>query len=64
MANPVAKAGHDARQRHGWLHAHRWLLLRRACQLTVLLMFLSGPWWGFGCCAVTTVAVCCSIPYL
>ncbi|MGL4823418.1 MAG: quinol dehydrogenase ferredoxin subunit NapH [Plesiomonas shigelloides] len=46
MANPVAKAGHDARQRHGWLHAHRWLLLRRACQLTVLLMFLSGPWWG------------------
>ncbi|MFZ5775452.1 MAG: quinol dehydrogenase ferredoxin subunit NapH [Thermodesulfobacteriota bacterium] len=31
----------------GWLAAHRWLLLRRLSQLTVLLLFASGPLAGF-----------------
>lgn len=46
MANPVAQAGRDARLRHGWLHSHRFLILRRCSQLLILLMFLSGPLWG------------------
>ncbi|MFI8418576.1 quinol dehydrogenase ferredoxin subunit NapH [Serratia sp. NPDC078593] len=46
MANPVAKAGHEARRRHGWWYSHRFLLLRRGSQLLILLMFLSGPLWG------------------
>lgn len=29
-----------------WLRRHRWLLLRRLSQLSVLLLFLAGPWWG------------------
>lgn len=30
----------------GWWAAHRWLLLRRASQLLVLLAFWLGPWAG------------------
>jgi len=30
----------------GWLAAHRWLILRRLSQLTVLALFVSGPWFG------------------
>ena len=30
----------------GWLSAHKWLLLRRSSQLTILLVFLIGPWFG------------------
>ena len=31
----------------GWWRAHRWLVLRRLSQLTVLGLFLLGPWTGF-----------------
>lgn len=30
----------------GWLQANRWLLLRRATQVGLLLLFLAGPWFG------------------
>jgi ferredoxin-type protein NapH len=38
--------GADALAAKGWWGAHRWLLLRRLSQLTVLLLFLTGPWFG------------------
>ena len=46
MANRASQAGRDARQRHGFIRSHRWLLLRRLSQLAILMMFLSGPWFG------------------
>lgn len=39
--------GFDALQAKGWWGAYRWLLLRRATQLTVLALFLVGPWFGW-----------------
>lgn len=30
----------------GWFGAHKWLLLRRITQLTILGVFLLGPWFG------------------
>jgi ferredoxin-type protein NapH len=38
--------GADAIASKGWLAAHKWLLLRRTSQLSVLLLFLVGPWFG------------------
>ncbi|MDR0439639.1 MAG: quinol dehydrogenase ferredoxin subunit NapH [Candidatus Accumulibacter sp.] len=38
--------GQDAVARKGWLAAHKWLLLRRCCQLCILGLFLIGPWFG------------------
>ena len=29
-----------------WIVRQRWLLLRRASQLAILLLFLTGPWFG------------------
>lgn len=40
--------GQEALEAKGWWGAHRWLLLRRASQLTLLALFLVGPlfgWW-------------------
>lgn len=37
----------DAIEAKGWWGAHRWLLLRRCTQLTVLALFLVGPWFGW-----------------
>ena len=37
----------EAIEAKGWWGAHRWLLLRRATQLTVLALFLVGPWFGW-----------------
>ncbi|MFT4173253.1 MAG: quinol dehydrogenase ferredoxin subunit NapH [Rhodocyclaceae bacterium] len=42
-------AAHPAREAiaaKGWLRAHKWLLLRRSCQLAVLALFLCGPLTG------------------
>ena len=39
-------AGREAIRSKGWWAAQRWLLLRRASQLLVLSLFLSGPWFG------------------
>ncbi|MDD2884637.1 MAG: quinol dehydrogenase ferredoxin subunit NapH [Dechloromonas sp.] len=38
--------GQDAIRTKGWLGAHRFLVLRRLSQSTVLLAFLIGPWFG------------------
>lgn len=43
----VRNPGVAARQRHGWLVAHRWLLARRLAQLGFFLAFATGPWLGF-----------------
>lgn len=42
-----ARPGADAIEAKGWWRAHKWLLLRRLSQLTVLGIFLVGPLTGF-----------------
>jgi len=39
-------AGAEAIADKGWLLANKWLLARRSSQLSVLLLFLLGPWLG------------------
>lgn len=46
MANRKRDAGRAARAKKGWWRSHRWLVLRRLSQFLVLVMFLSGPWFG------------------
>jgi len=47
MTKNLAKdAGKAAREELGWWHANRFLLLRRACQLLVIGLFIMGPTWG------------------
>ncbi|MFK5289163.1 4Fe-4S binding protein, partial [Glaesserella parasuis] len=46
MANSPKDAGLEARQKLGWWRAYRFLILRRLSQLSVVLMFLSGPMWN------------------
>jgi len=38
--------GQEAVQKKGWLHAHKWLLLRRFSQILILFVFLLGPIFG------------------
>lgn len=38
--------GADAIAKKGWLLAHKWLIMRRFSQLSILFMFLIGPWFG------------------
>jgi ferredoxin-type protein NapH len=38
--------GREAWKRHGWWRAHRFLVLRRATQLMLLALFLTGPLLG------------------
>jgi ferredoxin-type protein NapH len=48
MSNNANAIGHEALEAKGWWGAHRWLVLRRASQLTILALFLVGPlfgWW-------------------
>jgi ferredoxin-type protein NapH len=40
------KVGAEAIAEKGWLAAHKWLILRRASQIGILLLFLVGPWFG------------------
>lgn len=47
MSRRTKPVGFDAAQTKGWWGAHRWLLLRRASQLSVLALFLVGPWFGW-----------------
>jgi ferredoxin-type protein NapH len=42
----TARFGADALLAKGWLGAHKWLLLRRVTQLTILAAFLLGPLFG------------------
>jgi ferredoxin-type protein NapH len=46
MATAINKLGQEAVQKKGWLMAHKWLLLRRLSQLSILGLFLAGPWFG------------------
>ncbi len=36
--------GAEAIARKGWLMAHKWLLLRRFSQITILALFIVSPW--------------------
>jgi ferredoxin-type protein NapH len=38
--------GAQAQEKHGWWLSHRWLILRRLSQVSILLVFLLGPWAG------------------
>lgn len=40
------RPGAEAVRVKGWFGAHRWLILRRVTQLSVLALFLTGPWFG------------------
>jgi ferredoxin-type protein NapH len=39
--------GHDAVISKGWLRAHQWLIARRTSQISILVLFLLGPWFGW-----------------
>ncbi len=44
---PMSKnPGASARAELGWMHAYKWLLLRRLSQIGILTLFLLGPWLG------------------
>ncbi|MCB1906795.1 MAG: quinol dehydrogenase ferredoxin subunit NapH [Rhodocyclaceae bacterium] len=42
----IARPGQEAVAVKGWLRAHKWLLLRRVSQVSILALFLAGPWLG------------------
>lgn len=44
--NKAQDAGKEAQQKLGWWRAYRFLIFRRVSQLSILMMFLSGPFWG------------------
>jgi ferredoxin-type protein NapH len=46
MSAPSQVIGADAIAEKGWLQAHKWLIMRRASQIGILLAFLIGPWFG------------------
>lgn len=46
MSADVRFPGSDARRDKGWWGANRFLILRRLSQFLVLMLFLSGPWFG------------------
>ena len=37
------RVGEEAVQQKGWLLAHKWLLLRRISQISIIMLFLVGP---------------------
>ena len=42
----MKKLGADAIAAKGWFNSHKLLILRRISQLGILLLFLTGPWFG------------------
>ncbi|KOE94296.1 quinol dehydrogenase ferredoxin subunit NapH [Vibrio parahaemolyticus] len=47
MAKNLAQnAGKEAIEKLGWWRAHRFLVLRRLCQLTFIALFMAGPTLG------------------
>ncbi|MBI4997049.1 MAG: quinol dehydrogenase ferredoxin subunit NapH [Rhodocyclales bacterium] len=46
MTDKLQRPGARAVAANGWLASYQWLLLRRIMQAVVLLLFLSGPWFG------------------
>ena len=47
MSHPNLKLAQEAIEAKGWWRAHRFLVLRRVSQLTILFLFLMGPWFGW-----------------
>lgn len=47
MSHANFKLAQEAVEAKGWWQSHRYLLLRRLSQLTILLLFLVGPWFGW-----------------
>ncbi len=45
-AHDIQAVGQQALQKKGWLGAHKWLILRRITQLSILALFLAGPLFG------------------
>jgi len=46
MSTKPLTLAQEAIEAKGWLGAHRYLVLRRLSQLTILILFLMGPWLG------------------
>ncbi|EGQ9110855.1 TPA: quinol dehydrogenase ferredoxin subunit NapH [Vibrio alginolyticus] len=47
MAKNLAQnAGKEALEKLGWWRAHRFLILRRLCQFTIITLFMAGPTLG------------------
>ncbi|ELA8121455.1 quinol dehydrogenase ferredoxin subunit NapH [Vibrio parahaemolyticus] len=47
MAKNLAQnAGKEAVEKLGWWRAHRFLILRRLCQVTIIALFMAGPTLG------------------
>ncbi|ELB2753853.1 quinol dehydrogenase ferredoxin subunit NapH [Vibrio alginolyticus] len=47
MAKNLAQnAGKEALEKLGWWRAHRFLILRRLCQFTIIALFVAGPTLG------------------
>lgn len=46
MTVRTVSIGADAIASKGWIGAHKWLLVRRTSQLSILALFLLGPWLG------------------
>ncbi len=47
MAKNLAQnAGNEAVEKLGWWRAHRFLILRRLCQLAIIALFMAGPTLG------------------
>ncbi|MFN3885096.1 MAG: quinol dehydrogenase ferredoxin subunit NapH [Rhodocyclaceae bacterium] len=46
MSAAFQRPGAEAVATKGWLAARKWLILRRASQIGILLLFLVGPWFG------------------
>ena len=47
MSHANFKLAQEAIEAKGWWQSHRYLVLRRLSQLTVMLLFLVGPWFGW-----------------
>ena len=47
MSHANFKLAQEAIEAKGWWLSHRYLMLRRLSQLTILLLFLVGPWFGW-----------------
>ncbi len=47
MIKHAFKLAEEAIEAKGWWGAHKFLLLRRLSQLTILFLFLMGPWFGW-----------------
>jgi len=46
MTTSIEMLGQEALKTKGWFRAYKWLLLRRMSQLSILMLFLAGPWFG------------------